>query len=163
RSWSRHTTASSCMRRPPSKRRSASRLNVLRQLRMHVCRYDLRGPLATSRLTQGPEGSRVYTLKQPKADGTMQLVFSPATLLQRLAALLPQPRMRWTVPRPSGFGSAAAQPSGRGLASRPPVGGEDPSPPETAPPSVCGKKSRWADWTASLKRVSPFDSKTRSG
>ena len=120
-------------------------MNVLRQLRMHVCRYDLRGPLATSRLTQGPEGSRVYTLKQPKADGTTQLACSPQALLQRLAQLLPQPRMHLT--RSHGI-LASAHP----LRSR-----VVPSPPQTSPPSVCGRKSRWVDWATLLKRVFLLD------
>ena len=49
-----------------------------------LCRYILRGPLASGRLTEGPRRNLIYRLKSPKRDGTTHLVLSPLALLQRL-------------------------------------------------------------------------------
>jgi hypothetical protein len=39
----------------------------------------------------------VLTLKSPWADGTRQLLFEPLTLLEKLAALIPRPRINLVV------------------------------------------------------------------
>jgi hypothetical protein len=58
-----------------------------------LCRYLLRPAVAQDRLRQLDDGRVVLTLKSPWANGTRHLLFEPLTLLERLAALIPRPRM----------------------------------------------------------------------
>jgi hypothetical protein len=58
-----------------------------------LCRYLLRPPIAQERLALRPDGTVLVTLKTPWRDGTTQLCFEPVTLLERLAALTPRPRI----------------------------------------------------------------------
>jgi hypothetical protein len=58
-----------------------------------LCRYLLRPAVAQDRLRQLDDGRVVLTLKSPWADGTRQLLFEPLTLLEKLAALVPRPRI----------------------------------------------------------------------
>jgi hypothetical protein len=61
----------------------------LEQLR----RYLLRPAVAQDRLRRLDDGRIVLTLKTAWADGTRHLVFEPLTLLEKLAALTPRPRI----------------------------------------------------------------------
>jgi hypothetical protein len=58
-----------------------------------LCRYLLRPAVAQDRLRQLDDGRVVLTLKSAWADGTRQLLFEPLTLLEKLAALIPRPRI----------------------------------------------------------------------
>jgi hypothetical protein len=58
-----------------------------------LCRYLLRPAVAQDRLRLLADGRVVLTLKSPWADGTRQLLFEPLTLLEKLAALIPRPRI----------------------------------------------------------------------
>jgi hypothetical protein len=58
-----------------------------------LCRYLLRPPIAQERLALRPDGSVLVTLKTAWRDGTTHLRFEPLTLLERLAALTPRPRI----------------------------------------------------------------------
>ena len=58
-----------------------------------LCRYLLRPAVAEDRLRLLADGRIVLTLKTAWADGTRQLVFEPLTLLEKLAALTPRPRI----------------------------------------------------------------------
>jgi hypothetical protein len=49
--------------------------------------------VAQDRLRLLDDGHIVLTLKTPWADGTRQLVFEPLELLEKLAALIPRPRI----------------------------------------------------------------------
>jgi len=53
----------------------------------------LRPPIAQERLALRPDGTVLVTLKTPWRDGTTHLCFEPVTLLERLAALTPRPRI----------------------------------------------------------------------
>jgi hypothetical protein len=55
--------------------------------------YLLRPPIAQERLALRPDGTVLVTLKTPWRDGTTHLRFEPMTLLERLAALTPRPRI----------------------------------------------------------------------
>jgi len=59
----------------------------------HLCRYLLRPAVAQGRLRLLDDGRIVLTLKTAWADGTRHLVFEPLTLLEKLAALTPRPRI----------------------------------------------------------------------
>jgi hypothetical protein len=50
------------------------------------CRYGMRGPLALSRLSEGPKDTLLYRLKTPRPDGTTHLVFSPMQLARAARA-----------------------------------------------------------------------------
>lgn len=58
----------------------------------HLCRYVVRPPIATERLSLRDDGKVVYALRRPWKDGTTHFVFDPLTFLERLAALIPRPR-----------------------------------------------------------------------
>jgi hypothetical protein len=58
-----------------------------------VCRYALRPPVATERLSVTGDGQVRLQLRQRWADGTTHLEFSPVEFLGRLAVLVPRPRI----------------------------------------------------------------------
>jgi len=72
-----------------------------------LIRYVLRPPLATERLTPGPDGLVRIELKKPFRDGTYAIDLDPLSLLCRLAAAVPPPRLH-TV-RYSGVLAAASK------------------------------------------------------
>jgi hypothetical protein len=49
--------------------------------------------LAAERLSQSADGRLIYQLKQPWRDGTTHVGFEPLELLEKLAALVPPPRV----------------------------------------------------------------------
>ncbi len=59
----------------------------------HLCRYIARPPFAAGRLTWSRKGRLLYELRKPWRDGTTHIVFEPLVFLERLAALVPPPRM----------------------------------------------------------------------
>ena len=50
-------------------------------------------PLAAERLSQSADGRLIYQLKQRWRDGTTHVGFAPLELLEKLAALVPPPRV----------------------------------------------------------------------
>jgi hypothetical protein len=82
-----------------------------------LCRYLLRPPIAQERLTLRPDGTVVVMLKRSWRDGTTHLRFEPLTLLERLAALTPRPRINVLIYHgllaPHAAGRAAAVAYGR--------------------------------------------------
>ena len=58
-----------------------------------LCRYITRPALANERLKLNRAGDVVLQLKSPYKDGTTHIVLSPLEFLQRLAALVPRPRL----------------------------------------------------------------------
>ena len=64
-----------------------------RQTLERLCRYITRPALGHKRLRRTPAGEVVLQLKTPYRDGTTHLVMSPLEFLQRLAALVPRPRL----------------------------------------------------------------------
>ena len=63
--------------------------NKLEQL----CRYITRPAIANERLKLNSTGDVVLQLKSPYQDGTTHIVMSPLEFMQRLAALVPRPRL----------------------------------------------------------------------
>ena len=106
------------------------------------CRYALRGPIANGRLTTGPRDQLTYRLKAPKADGTTLLVLSPMTLIERLARLIPAPRLHLT----RYFGVLASAARWRQHVV--------PKPSDSSMfPLVKRRGGRWLDWATLLRRV----------
>ncbi len=64
-----------------------------RQQLERLCRYITRPALGHKRLSRTPAGEVVLQLKTPYRDGTTHLVMTPLEFLQRLAALVPRPRL----------------------------------------------------------------------
>ena len=58
-----------------------------------LCRYITRPAIANERLAVNPAGQVVLRLKTPYRDGTTQIVMDPLEFMQRLAALVPRPRL----------------------------------------------------------------------
>ena len=58
-----------------------------------LCRYVARPPIASERLEQLSDGRLLYRLKHPWRDGTTHMVFTPMELMEKLAALVPAPRV----------------------------------------------------------------------
>ena len=58
-----------------------------------LCRYVARPPLATGRLARVDDERLSFRLKTPWADGTTHLILSPLELIEKLAALVPPPRV----------------------------------------------------------------------
>ncbi|MGH8532689.1 MAG: transposase, partial [Gammaproteobacteria bacterium] len=59
----------------------------------HLCRYITRPALANERLALNRAGQVVLTLKTPYRNGTTHIVMEPLEFMQRLAALVPRPRL----------------------------------------------------------------------
>ncbi|HEY5285160.1 MAG TPA: transposase [Polyangia bacterium] len=64
-----------------------------RQALEQLCRYITRPALANERVQCNAAGQVVLELKTPWRDGTTHLVMSPLEFMQRLAALVPRPRL----------------------------------------------------------------------
>jgi hypothetical protein len=58
-----------------------------------LCRYITRPAIANERLKRDGAGNVVLQLKSPWRDGTTHIVMSPPEFMQRLAALVPRPRL----------------------------------------------------------------------
>ena len=84
----------------------------------HLYRYLLCPAVAQGRLRLLDDGRIVLTLKTAWADGTRHLVFEPLTLLEKLAALTPRPRIS-LVPYHGVLAPNARLASPRGLVRRP--------------------------------------------
>ncbi len=61
-----------------------------------LCRYITRPAVALERLSLNARGQVVYRLKKPYDDGTTHIVMSPLELLEKLAAIIPRPRVHLT-------------------------------------------------------------------
>jgi hypothetical protein len=59
----------------------------------HLCRYITRPAIANERLSVNHAEQVVLKLKTAYRDGTSHLVMSPLEFMQRLAALVPRPRL----------------------------------------------------------------------
>jgi len=121
-----------------------------------VCRYTLRPPVTDERLRLGADGRVVLALRHAWADGTTHVVFEPTAFLERLAVLVPRPRVNLVLYH----GVLAPRAAWRAEVVRrqTPVVPADTSATETpvhAPaPSDHGSGSRWADL---MRRAFGFD------
>ncbi|MBK7962732.1 MAG: transposase [Bdellovibrionales bacterium] len=61
-----------------------------------IARYIARPALSEERLSVNSRGQVIYKLKTPYDDGTTQIVFEPLEFLEKLAALVPRPRVHLT-------------------------------------------------------------------
>ena len=61
-----------------------------------LCRYITRPAISNERLSINGKGQVVIKLKTPWKDGATHVVLEPLELMQRLAALVPRPRLHLT-------------------------------------------------------------------
>ena len=59
----------------------------------HLCRYILRPPVAQDALELTPDGKVLLRLRRPWRDGTRAIRFEPSEFLEKLAAMIPRPRI----------------------------------------------------------------------
>ena len=116
------------------------------------CRYITRPALGHKRLSRTRAGEVVLQLKTPYRDGSTHLVMTPLEFLQRLAALVPRPRLHLIrfhgVLAPNAALRAQIVP-GEG-AQAPNSADADDDPPAASP------RARMS-WAQLLKRVFPID------
>jgi len=116
------------------------------QLELLIRRYTGRGAVSLKRLTEEANADLVYTFTKPWSDGTTGIKLSPLELLEKLAALVPLPRIHLVR-----YGGCLAPHSRlRGAITPTPrqQGGEEPEASNAAP--------RWS-WARLLKRVFAFN------
>jgi hypothetical protein len=59
----------------------------------HLCRYVLRPPVAQDALELTDGGKILLTMRRAWHDGTRAILFEPHELIEKLAALIPKPRV----------------------------------------------------------------------
>jgi len=138
-----------------------------------LCRYGLRAPFSTDRITLEEDGRVRYRLHRPwpGPGGRTDVVMDPVAFLRRLAALVPSPYVNLT----RYYGVFANRSKYRKLLSAPPAAvgpaSSEPAPPEplAAPPASSGtpprtgtdsRRPRRVPWARLLKRVLDVDALT---
>ena len=121
-----------------------------RQALEQLCRYITRPALANERVQTNAAGQVVLKLKTAWRDGTTHLVMSPLEFMQRLAALVPRPRLHLI----RFHGVLAPNAKLRALV----VPQELEPPAQAAPPAVCEASCAHhhpvrLSWAKLLKRV----------
>jgi Putative transposase len=111
-----------------------------------LLRYTARGALSLERLTQDANGDLVYTFAHPWSDGTTGIRLSPLELLEKLAALVPLPRVHLVR-----YGGCLAPHSHLREAIMPTLRQQGVDEPEASTASP-----RWS-WARLLKRVFALD------
>jgi hypothetical protein len=119
-----------------------------------LLRYCARGPLALERLERDPDEPerRHYRLPKPTAEGCLTLTLTPLELIDRLAALIPPPRVHrhryagvlaphspWRAQSRPGPGRVRRLSGRRRRAHRLTRTGRHPSPRTAAPRAICGR------------------------
>jgi hypothetical protein len=109
-----------------------------------MCRYLVRPPIATDRLSAREDGRLELRLKRPWRDGTIGFLFTPHELLERLVALVPRPRAHLTR-----YHGVLAPAFGRRAEIVPEADAEEerverPTPPAGAEPPTAGGRFPWA-------------------
>jgi hypothetical protein len=125
-----------------------------RQALEQLCRYITRPVLANERVQTNAAGQVVLKLKTPWLHGTTHLVMSPLEFIQRLAALVPRPRLHLI----RFHGVLARNAKLRALV----VPQEAEAPPQAAPPAECEANCVYnrpvrLSWAKLLKRLFEID------
>jgi hypothetical protein len=122
-----------------------------------LCRYITRPAIAEERLQVRPAGDIVLRLKNPYSDGTSHLLFSGLEFVEKLAALVPPPRIHLT----RFFGCLA--PHAKIRSQIVPKKEQDPkeitSPAADTESQESPKKTRRMGWAELLARVFNIDMK----
>jgi hypothetical protein len=113
----------------------------------HLCRYILRPLVAQDALELTPDGKVLLRLRRPWRDGTRALCFEPSEFLEKLAAMVPRPRISLLV-----YHGAFAP---RGRCHSGPVVAEDA--PHRVPTPVAYVRPSYFAWADLLRRVFAID------
>jgi hypothetical protein len=116
-----------------------------------LCKYILRPAVALERITHGPEGLVRIALKRPFADGTVAVDLDPVSLLCRLAAAVPPPKLH-TV-HYAGVLAPASKLRSRIIPKPPVAPAHDTA--DAPSPKRCG--SHYRPWAELLKRTFDID------
>jgi hypothetical protein len=124
-----------------------------------LCRYLTRPVLSDERIQVNAAGQVQLELKAPWRDGTTHLVMSPLELMQRLAALVPRPRLHLT--RYHGVLAPNAKLRARVVPQQPPAPGhaatEVAARAESEEVEPVRARSQRMGWALLLKRVFDID------
>jgi hypothetical protein len=63
----------------------------------HLCRYVLRPPIAQESIEWTLDGKVLLRLRRPWRDGTRAICFEPSEFLEKIAAMIPKPRLNLLV------------------------------------------------------------------
>ena len=118
-----------------------------------LCRYAARPPLAAERLSQSADGRLIYQLKQRWRDGTTHVGFEPLELLEKLAALVPPPRVNLV--RYHGVLAPAARHRARVVPTGQVRDGPEIEIPTKEPPAA--RRPRNYSWAELMRRVFEID------
>lgn len=92
--WEMHSTDQRCANAPGFSLHAEGRCPMNQRHKLEpLCRYITRPAIANERLKLNSAGEVVLQLKSPYQDGTTPIVRSPLEFMQRLAALVPRPRL----------------------------------------------------------------------
>jgi hypothetical protein len=116
-----------------------------------LCRYITRPAIANARLMRTRAGQVVLQLKTPWRDGTTHIAMSPLEFMQRLAALVPRPRLHLI--RFHGVLTSYAKLRTQIVPSAPVNAHENCDHPAQSPPASPARMS----WACLLKRVFDID------
>ena len=120
-----------------------------------LCRYVTRPAIAEERLSMSARGKVIYKLKRPWADGTTAIKLTPLELIERLASLVPRPRVHLT--RFHGVLASHAKLRSQVVPKKlQPTGSGDPEP-EARSDKEPTSKARRISWKRLLKRVFAID------
>jgi hypothetical protein len=146
---------------------AATRIPARERFRLErLARYALRPPLAHERLVLTSDGCVLLELHRPFHDGTTHLAFEPLVFLERLAALVPRPRLPLVtfhgVLAPSASLRSAIIPQripwrSRDKADKAPTLEETLSPPTPPLHPTPSASRRRTDWAELLRRVYRLD------
>lgn len=118
-----------------------------------LLKYVLRPPIASERVQQGPDGLVRIALKRAFSDGTIAIDLDPLSLLCRLCASVPAPKLH-TVRY---AGVLAAHCKWRSLIIPAPPDDAPPEHPNDDRPPPMRSRSMYRPWAELLKRTFGFD------
>jgi hypothetical protein len=117
-----------------------------------LCRYIARPPVSTERLSRLNDGRLLYRLKRKWRDGTTHVVFQPLELLEKLAAIVPPPRIHMV--RYHGVFAPRAAGRRQVVPANPP---DDANSGTRATDACAHSPKRWTAWATLMQRVFAVD------
>jgi len=123
--------------------------------RARLVRYVLRPPIASDRVTQGPDDLVRILLRKPFKDGTTAIDLDPLSLLSRLAVAVPPPRFN-TI-RYAGVLAAHAKWRPLVVPPPPPPDPANAPAPSEKPPPPATHRCRYRPWLELLRRTFDLD------
>ncbi len=125
-----------------------------RERQERLCRYVLRPPVTGDRLAVATDGRVVLRLRHPWADGTTHVAFEPTAFLERLAVLVPRPRINLLLYH----GVLAAHAAWRAdVVARAPAGGAAPAGAESDNAAATSPGPAGRGWADLMRRAFEVD------